>query len=211
MTSKPSTNTTTSTAAEQDPMPSQQSTAHSKKESSVAVTSSTPNPVSTSVVQRYVTDAAEIISATSAYRKMFIAEVFRKCNENAQWEKKFGKTSPELPKSPPVSRRLPAYAVYPNYSDGMSFSSQTSQTSKFIPAGENKVIDRLVENYSIPKTSTSPSGSTSTITTSSAAIDSSTTATAKPAEAEAKLSTPQDDSNNKTTSDNPGYKNQHQC
>ena len=182
MASKPATNTTTSTTAEQDPMPSQQSIAHDKKESGVTVTSSTPNPVPTSVTQRYVTDAAEIISATPAYRKMFIAEEFRKCNEIAQWEKESGKTSPELPKSPPTSRRLPAYAIHPNYSDG-----------KFIPAGENKVIDRLVESYSIPKTSTSPSGSTSTMATSSAAGNSSTTmATAKPAEAEAKPSMPQE-------------------
>ena len=91
MASKPSTHITTSTTAEQDPMPSQQSTAHGKKESSVAVTSSTPNPVPTSIVQRYVTDAAEIISATPAYRKMFIIEVFRKFNEIAQWGKESGK------------------------------------------------------------------------------------------------------------------------
>ena len=82
MASKPSINTTTSTTAEQDPMPLQQSTAHGKKESRVAVTLSLPNPVPSSVVQRYVTDAVEITSATPAYRKMFIAEVFKKMQWN---------------------------------------------------------------------------------------------------------------------------------
>ena len=129
----------------------------------------------TFVVQKYVTDAAEIISATPVYRKMFIAEVFRKCNEIAQWEKESGKASPELARSPSTSRKLPAYAVYPNCSD-----------EKFILAGQNKVIDRLLNNYSIPKTPTSPSGSTSAVTVSSAIGESSTaTVTAKPAEAEA--------------------------
>ena len=188
MASKPSINTTTSTTKEQDLMPTPQSTVHGK-ESGVTVTSSTPNPAPTYVAQRYVTDAAEIISASSAFRRMFIAEVFKKCNEIAQWEKDTGQTSPELP------RKLPTYAVYQNYSDG-----------NFIPAGQNKVIDRLVNNYSIPKTSSSPSESTSTVTVSSAAGESSTTtATAKPAEGEP--STSQDDSGNITASscDDPGY------
>ena len=98
MASKPSTNTTLSTATEQDPMPSNQSTVHGKKESGVTITSSIPNPAPTSVVQRYVTDAAEIISASPAHRRMFFTEVFRKCNEIAQGEKDAGKTSSELPK-----------------------------------------------------------------------------------------------------------------
>ena len=128
MESKPSTSTATSTAAEQDPMPSPQSIVPGKKESDETPTSSTPNPILTSVVQRYVTDAAEIISVTPAYRKMFIAEVFRKCNEIAQWEKESGKISPELPGSPSTSRKLPAYAVYPNCSNGKLHSSRTKQS-----------------------------------------------------------------------------------
>ena len=57
---------------------------------------------------------------------------------------------------------------------------QNYSDEKFIPAGQNKVLDRLVDNYSIPKTSTSPSSSTSIVTVSSAADESSTTtATAK--------------------------------
>ena len=112
MASKPSINTTTSTTKEQDLMPPPQSTVHGKKKSGVTVTSSTPNPAPTSVVQRYVTDAAEIISASPAFRRMFIPEVFKKCNEIAPWEKDTGKSSPELP------RKLPTYVVYQNYSDG---------------------------------------------------------------------------------------------
>ena len=178
----------TSTTAEQDLMPSQQSTAHGKKELGVKVTSSTPNPVPTSVVERYVTDAAEIISATPAYRKMFIAEYSGNAMKLLNGKKNLKKISPGLPGSLSISRKLPACAVYPNYSDG-----------KFIPAGQNKVIDRLLNNYLIPKTSTSPSGSNSTVTVSSAKHESlTTTLTAKPAEAEP--STSQDDSRKKTAS-----------
>ena len=61
MKSKASTSTTTSTTAKQDPMPSAQSTAPGKKESNADPTSSTPNHVPTSVVQKYVTDAAAMI------------------------------------------------------------------------------------------------------------------------------------------------------
>ena len=82
-----------------------------------------------------------------------IAEVFKNCNNIAQWEKDSRKTSPEIPKSSSISRKLPIYAVYPDYSDG-----------KFIPSGTNKVLDRLIDIYSIPRTSTAPSGSMSTVT-----------------------------------------------
>ena len=153
MASKPPTSTNTSTAAKQEPMPPPKCTVHGKKKSGVTVTSSTPNPAPTSVVQRYVTDAAEIISASPAYRRMFIAEVFRKLNSITQWEQDTGKTSSELPRSPPPSRRLPNYAFYQNYSDG-----------KFIPVGQNKVLDRLIDNYAVTKTSSTTSGSTSTMT-----------------------------------------------
>ena len=46
-------------------MPPPQSTAPGKKKSDAKPTSSTPNPVPTSVVQKYVTDAAEIIILTN--------------------------------------------------------------------------------------------------------------------------------------------------
>ena len=91
MASKPSINATRSTTTEQDPMPSQQNTAHDQKESGVTVTSSTPNSAPTSVVQRYVTDAAEIISASPAYRRMFIAEVFKNAMKLLNGRKILGK------------------------------------------------------------------------------------------------------------------------
>ena len=193
MASQPSTSTATSTTAKQDPMPPQQSTAPGKMKSDVKPTSSTPNPVPTSVVQKYVTDAAEIISSSPTTRKMFLAEVFKKCNEVAKWEEETGKRSPDFPKrSPSPSRKLSLFVSYPNYSDG-----------KFIPPGKNKVLDRLIDKYSRPKTSTSTSGSTSTVTASSATGEPSTTnTTADPAEA----STSQNDkSKPASTSEEPGY------
>ena len=160
MESKPSTSTTISTTTKQDPMPSQQSTAPGKKESNADTTSSTPNPVPTSVVQKYVTDAAAIISSSQATRRMFMMEDFRTCNEIARWEEKTGKTSPENPKPTPSvggqsTNKLPQYVSCPNYSDG-----------RFIPSGTNKVLDRLIDNCSMPNTSTAPSSSTSTVTSS---------------------------------------------
>ena len=100
-----------------------------------------------------------------------MVEVFKKCNEIAKWEEKTGKTSPEIPKTTlsdgeQSSNKLPQYVSYPNYSDG-----------KFIPSGTNKVLDRLIDNYSMPKTSTAPSGSTSTVTSSAATGGPSTTTT----------------------------------
>ena len=65
----------------------------------------------------------------------------------------------------------------------------------FIPPGKNKVLDRLIDNYSIPKTSTSTSGSTSTVT-----------ATSGPSTTTAEASTFQDDrSKPASTSGDPGY------
>ena len=123
-------------------MPPLKSTAPGLKESGATPTSSTPKPAPTSVVQKYVTDAAEIISASPATRKMFLAEVFKKCNEVAKWEEETGKRSLDFPTgSPSSTRRLPTFVSNPNYSDG-----------KFIPSGKNKVLDRLIDNYSIPKT-----------------------------------------------------------
>ena len=75
MESKPSTSTATSTTAKQDPMPLQQNTAPDKKKSNAKPASFTPNPAPTSVVQKYMTDVAAIISA----------------NKIAKWEKETGK------------------------------------------------------------------------------------------------------------------------
>ena len=119
MESKLSTSTTMSTTARQDLMPSQQSTAPGKNESNADSTSSTPNPVHTSVVQKYVTDAAAIISSSQATRRMYMVEVFKKCNEISRWEEKTGKTSPEIPKTTLSDKgqspcKLPQYVSYPN-------------------------------------------------------------------------------------------------
>ena len=103
-----------------------------------------------------------------------------------------GKTSSELPRSPPLSRRLPNYIFYQNYSD-----------VKFIPAEQTQVLDRLVNTYSIPKTSFTTSGSTSTMTDSLAAGKSSTTTgTAEPTEETfvSETTTSQGDSRRKTAS-----------
>ena len=98
MASTPSTSTATSTTAKQDPMPPPRNTIPGKKKSNAKPTSSTPNPAPTSVVQKYVTDATEIISSSPTTRKMFMVEVFKKCNEVAKWEQETGKTSPEIQK-----------------------------------------------------------------------------------------------------------------
>ena len=127
MASKPSTSTTTSTTAKQDPMPPPQSTAPGMKESDVTPTSSTPKPVPTSIVQKYVTDAAEMISASPATRKMFLAEVFKKCNEVAKWEEETGKRSPDFPTGPPSpTKRLPT--MCPTQTTVMESSSLQGRT-----------------------------------------------------------------------------------
>ena len=108
-------------------MPPPQSTAYGKTYLGVTITSYTSNPTHTSVVQKYVTDVAEIIAASPAYRKTFITEVFRKCNEITQWEKDSGKTSPELPRSPSTPRKLPLYAVYQTSVMGSSFQQDKTR------------------------------------------------------------------------------------
>ena len=77
MESQPSTSTTTSTTAKQDPMPSLQNTAAGKKKSNADPTLSIPNPAYSPVVQKYVTDPAEIIASSCITRNMFIVEVFQ--------------------------------------------------------------------------------------------------------------------------------------
>ena len=97
MASKPSTITATSTTAKQDPMPPPQSTAPGKRKSGVKPTSSTTNPVPIFVVQKFLTDAAELVSSPTT-RKNWMVEVFEKCSEVAKQEEKTGKASPEIPK-----------------------------------------------------------------------------------------------------------------
>ena len=111
MESPPSTSTTTPTTAKQDTMPSSQNTSVDKKPnaSNANHTLPIPNPAHSPVFQKYVTDAAEIIASTCLTRNMFIVEVFKKCSEIALWEKRTGKTSPELLPKSPVPTREPLY------------------------------------------------------------------------------------------------------
>ena len=85
-----------------------QSTAHGKKESSVTVTSSTPNPVPLSCPEICNRCCRNYIGHTSLQKDGHCRDVPR----NSM--KETGQTSRELPKSPPTSRKLPFYAVYPN-------------------------------------------------------------------------------------------------
>ena len=86
MASKQSANTSTSMTKEQNPMPPAPNIAHGKTR--VAVTTPTP------AVHKYVTDVAELISASTDTRRMFLTEVTKKCLEMAKKEKD-SKQSPE--------------------------------------------------------------------------------------------------------------------
>ena len=111
MESPPSTSTTTSTTAKLDTIPSSQNTSVDKKSnaSNANPTLSIHNPTYSPVFQKYVTDAAAIIGSTCLTRNMFIVEVFKTCSEIALWEKKTGKTAPELLPKSPVPTREPLY------------------------------------------------------------------------------------------------------
>ena len=159
MESPPSTSTTTSTTAKQDTMPSSQNTSVDKKSnaSNANPTLSIPNPTYSPVFQKYVTDAAAIIASTHLTRNMFIVEVFKKCSEIALWEKKTGKTAPELlPKSPVPTRE----SLYTS-------DSYSSDVQHITPEGD-EVLNRFIKKYSMPRISNPGSGSTSTVTVSSA-------------------------------------------
>ena len=62
-------------------MPQLQNTAHGKSD---VITSSTPNPAPSYAVPKYVTDVAELISASIKSRRMFLTEMTRKCLEAAK-------------------------------------------------------------------------------------------------------------------------------
>ena len=140
-------------------MPSSQNPTIDNKKSNADHTLSIPNPVYSPVFQKYVTDAAEIIASSCLTRKMFIAKVFKKCSEIALWEKRTGKTSPELlPTSPvPTRETLPLYT-----------SDSYSSDVQHIPPDGDEVLNRFIKKYSMPRISSPVSGSTSTVTASSA-------------------------------------------
>ena len=96
MTSKPSKTTPTSTTTKPDPISQPHNTVPCKKNSDATPTLSTPKPAPTSVVQQYVTDAAEMISSSPTSRRMFLTEVTKKCLEVAKQEKEAGRPFPEL-------------------------------------------------------------------------------------------------------------------
>ena len=65
-------------------MPQQPNTAHV---SSDVTTVSTPNPAHSHAVPKYVTDVADLISASAESRKMFLTEVTRTWLEAAKKDK----------------------------------------------------------------------------------------------------------------------------
>ena len=158
MESPPSTGTTTSTTAKQDNMPSSQNPTVDDKKTNTDPTLPIPNPAHSPVFQQYVTNAVKIIVSTHLTRNMFIVEVFKKCSKIALWEKRTGKTSPELLPTSLVPTREPLHTS----------DSYSSDVQHITPEGD-EVLNRFIKKYSIPKISNPVSVSTSTVTASSAA------------------------------------------
>ena len=84
MASKPSPSTNTSIEKGQDPMPQQPNTAHGNSDVTTVLI---PNPVLSHAVPKYVTDIAELISASAESRRMFLTEVTGTCLEAAKKDK----------------------------------------------------------------------------------------------------------------------------
>ena len=84
MASKPSPSTSTFIIKGQDPMPQQPNTTHGNLDVS---TTSAPNPALSHAAPKYVTDVAELISASAETRRMFLTEVTRTCLEAAKKDK----------------------------------------------------------------------------------------------------------------------------
>ena len=141
MESQPSTSTT-STTVSQDNMPSSQSTSVDKtpNTSNTNPTLSIPKPAYSPLIQQHVTDAAAMIASNHLTRNMFIVEVFKKCHEIALWEKKTGKTAPELL---PESHK-------PTGESPQSSHSYSSDVQHIIPEGDD-VLNRYIKKYSMPK------------------------------------------------------------
>ena len=89
-------------------------------------------------------------------------------------DKELEQTTSESQKTSPSAStsavKLPQFVTYPNYSQGQIFPR------------ENIVLDRKIDNYAIPTTSTSDSRSTPTVTASSLSKKTATTTTADSAE-----------------------------
>ena len=78
--------------------PTSVSAAPGKMLSDANPTSSTSTTVPTSVVQNYVTDAANMISSSPATRRLFLTEVTRMCLERAKRDKEPEQTTSESQK-----------------------------------------------------------------------------------------------------------------
>ena len=79
---------------EQGPMPQLQNTAHGKSD---VITSSTLNSAPSHAVPRYVTDVAELISASAESRRIFLMEVTKKCLEAAKKDRDFNQMTSSQP------------------------------------------------------------------------------------------------------------------
>ena len=145
MESQPFSSTTTSTTSEQDIMPSSQHTSVDKTSntSNADPTLPIPNPTYSPLFRQYVTDIATMIASTRLTRNMFIIEVFKKCSEIALWEKRTGKTAPELLPEFPMPTREPLHTSDSYFCD----------VQHITPAGDG-VLNRFIKKYSMPKIST---------------------------------------------------------
>ena len=145
MESQPSTSTTTSTTSNKDNMPSSQSTSVDKTSttSNTDPTLSIPNPAYSPLIQQHVTNAAAIIASNHLTRNMFIVEVFKKCSEIALWEKRTGKTAPELLPESPKPTGEPPHSSHP----------YSSNVQHITPEGDD-VLNRYIKKYSMPRIST---------------------------------------------------------
>ena len=95
------------------------------------------------MIQQHVTNAAAMIVSNHLTRNMFIVEVFKKCSEIALWEKRTGKTAPELlPESPKPTGESP-----------QTSHSYSSDVQHITPEGDD-VLNRYIKKYSMPKIST---------------------------------------------------------
>ena len=124
------------------------------------VTSSTPNPAPTPAVHKYVTDVAELISASADTRKMFLTEVTKKCLEMAKKEKD-SKQQSEV--------KLPQVVTYPNYGHG-----------QILPSKESDVLDKRVDVYTLPTTNTTSSITSTVMGTSTSSDTVTSTVTTAP-------------------------------
>ena len=130
-------------------------TVHGKKKSGVTVTSSTPNPAPYICCPEICNRCSRNnISLTSLQKDVHCRSIQKDCSEIAQWEKDTGETSPELPRSLSTSRKT----------TNLCSSTKITVMESSFQQNKTKVLDRLVNNYSITKTSSTTSGSTSTRT-----------------------------------------------